>query len=120
MKTAPEEASFYDNIGVNYESLKEYETAMDWYFKACEYDHKHKKAHFNVSNMFDMLNFTYFDIIIAMRKYPKLDPFMFYYYLGLAYFNKKQNYKSLEWYKMAEGIDSMNFGLMNAIALNYN
>ncbi len=81
--------------------LKEYETAMEWYFKACERDHEYKTAHVNVSDIFDTLNYTDDDIFAAMKKYPKLDPFMFYYYLGLAYYDKKKNENSIKWYKLA-------------------
>jgi hypothetical protein len=61
---------------------------MDWYFKACEFKHDYLEAHSNISKIFDMLKFTDADIFAAMKKYPKLNPFMFYFYLGLAYDGK--------------------------------
>jgi tetratricopeptide (TPR) repeat protein len=44
-----------------------------------------------------------------MDKYAKLNPFMFYYYLGLAYYDKDKVQKSIEWYKRAEQLNSSNF-----------
>jgi hypothetical protein len=36
-----------------------------------------------------------------MKKYTKLDNFMFSYYLGLSYYDKKMNEMSLKWYNYA-------------------
>jgi protein O-GlcNAc transferase len=55
-----------------------------------------------------------------MKKYPKLDPFMFYYYLGLAYYDKRNSNTSLKWYKVAETMNSSNFKLMNSIGITYD
>jgi hypothetical protein len=72
-------------MGVSHEKLDEYEIAIDCYFKACEYNHKYLAAHVNLIYMFDKLKFTDADILATMKKYLKLDPFMFYYFLGSAY-----------------------------------
>jgi len=55
-----------------------------------------------------------------MKKYPKLDPFMFYYYLGLAYYDKRNSNTSLKWYKVAETMNSSNFKLTNSIGITYD
>jgi hypothetical protein len=43
-------------------------------------------------------------ILAEMKKYPKLNEFFFYYYLGLAYYDKKKVDASIKWYKRAEQI----------------
>jgi hypothetical protein len=71
---------------------------MDWCFKACEIDHESLMAHINLRNIFEKLNFYEADILAAMKKYQKLDTFMFYYKLGMAYYDKKQYANSIKWY----------------------
>lgn len=93
---------------------------MIWYFKACEYDHEYKTAHVNVSDIFDTLNYNDEQIQEAMKSYPKLDTFMFFYYLGLAYYDKKNNSNSIKWYKRAEKINPNHFKLMNSIGITYD
>lgn len=74
----------------------------------------------NVSDVFDQLEYTDDQIFAAMKNYPKLDTFIFYYYLGLAYYDKKRNQESLKWYNLAEQIDGKNFKLMNSIGITYD
>lgn len=93
---------------------------MDWYFKACEYDHEYKTAHVNVSDIFDKLNYTDEKIFQTMKNYSKLDPYMFYYYLGLAYYDKRNNNKSIKWYKLAEEMNHKDYKLMNSIGITYD
>ena len=40
-----------------------------------------------------------------INKYTNLDKFMFYYYLGIAYYNNKKYEKSLLWYNKAMKIN---------------
>ncbi len=44
-----------------------------------------------------------------MEKYPGLDRFMFYYYLGLGYYDKKKVNVSINWYTKAYAINSKQF-----------
>jgi tetratricopeptide (TPR) repeat protein len=55
-----------------------------------------------------------------MSKYVKLDPFMFYYYIGLAYYDKDKVDKSIKWYKKAEELNADNFELMNSMGIAYD
>lgn len=66
---APKYASCYNNIGVNYELKKEYELAMEWYFKAMEKDKEYKAPHKNISDIFDEKDFTPEQIEQEMAKY---------------------------------------------------
>ena len=59
-------------------------------------------------------------IIDQMSKYVKLDPFMFYYYIGLAYYDKDKVDTSIKWYKKAEELNANNFELMNSIDIAYD
>jgi tetratricopeptide (TPR) repeat protein len=93
---------------------------MVWYFKACEFDHEYKTAHVNVSDVFDELNFTDEQIYEEMTKYPKLDPFMFYYYLGLAYYDKKKVDTSIKWYFKANELNSNSYKLFNSLGISYD
>jgi tetratricopeptide (TPR) repeat protein len=55
-----------------------------------------------------------------MGKYAKLDTFMFYYYIGLAYYDKDKVDISIKWYKKAELLNSNNFELMNSLGIAYD
>jgi len=55
-----------------------------------------------------------------MKKFPKLDNFMFYYYLGLAYYDKKKVDISIKWYKRALEINNKHYELMNSFGISYD
>lgn len=93
---------------------------MVWYFKACELDPEYKAAHKNATDIFDELKYDDDRIIAEMSKYVKLDPFMFYYYIGLAYYDKDKVDKSIKWYKKAEELNANNFELMNSMGIAYD
>lgn len=116
----PEYASCYNNIGVNYEMLKEHEEALKWYMRACEYDHEYKTAHVNASDIFDHFQYSDQQILDTMKSYGKLDPFYFYYYLGLAYYDKKQVDKSISWYFKALDINPNDYKVFNSMGISYD
>lgn len=58
-------------------------------------DPEYKAAHKNATDIFDQLKYNDDRIIAEMDKYAKLNPFMFYYYLGLAYYDKDKVQKSI-------------------------
>ena len=119
-QVTPEYASCYNNIGVNHEMLKEYSEALKWYMRACEHDHLYKAAHVNASDIFDKLNYTDEQIIAEMNNYGKLDPFNFYYYLGLAYYDKKKVDISLKWLFKALELNSSDYKLFNSMGISYD
>jgi tetratricopeptide (TPR) repeat protein len=45
---------------------------------------------------------------------------MFYYYLGLAYYDKKRVEESIKWYKKSEAINDKDFDLMNSFGISYD
>jgi tetratricopeptide (TPR) repeat protein len=55
-----------------------------------------------------------------MKKYTKLDNFVFYYYVGLAYYDKKKNEQALKWYNYAMQIDDKSYKLMNSLGIVYD
>lgn len=55
-----------------------------------------------------------------MEKYAKLDRFMFYYYLGLGYYDKKKNDAAINWYTKAYYINSTHFELLNSMGIVYD
>lgn len=58
-----------------------------WYFKGIEKDKEYKAPHANLSDVFDELKATDEVIQGHMAKYNiKID--YFYYYMGLAYYDK--------------------------------
>ena len=59
-------------------------------------------------------------ILEEMKKYPKLNEFNFYYYLGLAYYDKKRVPASIKWYKLAEKIQENNPELCNSFGISYD
>lgn len=80
----------------------------------------YKTAHVNASDIFDHLKYSDGQILDEMNKYKNLDPFNFYYYLGLAYYDKKKNDLSLKWYFKAMQIDNNNYKLFNSIGITYD
>lgn len=54
-----------------------------------------------------------------MEKYPKLDKFFFYYYIGIAHYDKLNNAEGLKWYKRAEAIKQTH-EICNSIGLIYD
>ena len=85
----PEYASCYNNVGVNYENKREYETALDWYFKAMEKDPEYKAPHQHAIDMFRTLKWSDEQVLTWMGKYPGVQAFFFYYNQGLAHAAKK-------------------------------
>ena len=55
-----------------------------------------------------------------MKGYDKLDTFSFYYYLGLAYYDKKQIDKSITWYFRALEINPNDYKLFNSMGIAYD
>jgi hypothetical protein len=75
---------------------------LNYYYKAVEIDTKYKQAFANAIAVFIKLNLSDEDIINKIKEYPKIDVFNFYYYLGLAYYDRNDGAKTaLTWYKRA-------------------
>lgn len=55
-----------------------------------------------------------------MKEFPKLKPFYFFYYLGLAMYDKKRVEESIKWYKKAEEINNNDYELMNSFGISYD
>lgn len=57
-----------------------------------------------------------------MKEYPKMDVFNFYFYLGLAYYDKGGSYiqTSITWYKRAEALNPKSFNVLNSMGLAYD
>ncbi len=45
---------------------------------------------------------------------------MFYYYLGLGYYDKKKNDAAINWYTKAYYINSTHFELLNSMGIVYD
>jgi tetratricopeptide (TPR) repeat protein len=100
--------------------LKKFEEALPWYMRACELEREYNKtAHGSAINIFTTLKYDDNKIFEVMKSYPKLDPFMFYYYLGLAYYDKNKVNEAIKWYERAEKINDKNIDLMNSFGISY-
>lgn len=69
LQYSPKYFSCYNNIGVNYELMKNYQEAKIWYFKGCEAKYDYKAPHTNLSDVFDTLGTSDEDILLESRKY---------------------------------------------------
>jgi tetratricopeptide (TPR) repeat protein len=50
-----------------------------------------------------------------------MDRFNFYYYLGLAYYDRNDGKRAaITWYKRAEKLDSNSFNIYNSLGLAYD
>ena len=87
---------------MNYELLKEFEEAIVWYFRGFERDKEYKASHANLSDIFDDQKFTDEQISAHMLKY-KIEDDYFYYYMGLAYYDKKKYDESIKYYMKSYG-----------------
>lgn len=61
-------------------------------------------THSNAIDIFDKLEYTDEDIIEETKKHQRLNLYQFYYYLGLAYFEKERAEDAIRWYKRGEEI----------------
>ena len=55
-----------------------------------------------------------------MKKYPSLNQYNFYYYLGLAYYDKKRAANAIKWYKLAEKIKDNDYELCNSLGIAFD
>ena len=58
IEQSPAYYSPYNNIGVNYELMKNYEDAKVWYYKAIEISSEYTAPHDNLTDVYNTLNWT--------------------------------------------------------------
>lgn len=96
---------------------------MSWYFRGIEKDKEDKSAHVNVSDVFDELKLSDEQIRGQMSKY-KIQNDWFYYYLGLAYYDKRKWDRSLYYYneaiKVANTLQKDIHKVYNSIGITYD
>lgn len=101
--------------------LEDFPQALKYYYKAVEIDPKYKMAFANAIKLFENMKWTDEEIINQIDNYPKMDRFNFYYYLGLAYYDRNDGKRAaITWYKRAEKLDSNSFNLYNSLGLAYD
>lgn len=103
--------------------LKEYDEAIIWYFRGIEKDKEYKAPHTNLSDIFDSQGLTDETILMHMRKYKVKDDY-FYYYLGLAYYDKKKYDLSIKYYmksyECAKELQKEIYKLDNSTGITYD
>ncbi len=123
IEVAPEYASCYSNIGVNFELLKENDDAIVWYFRGIEKDKEYKAPHKNLSDIFDEIKASDELIKSHMDKYAISEDY-FYYYMGLSYYDKKKYDESIRYYMKAyECANELNkhiYKLHNSTGITYD
>lgn len=80
--------------------MKNYDEAIEWYFRAIGKDKTYKAPHSSLTDIFKTLKYDEEKVEELMRAHP-VQPDYFYYYTGLSYYDKKDYDLSIKYYNKA-------------------